>query len=230
MNGKPELTKDALIEEAKAFSAKLTCVEESWLYGRIYDESIDEVEDIDDEEVDEYIENFFIAELKKNYRFQGKRSISDIAFPALDIDLAVANDQAMYTEKRYSHYSEYIYGFKNSFLTFVYKKKDDTRKKTSALEIKHAIFIDKRLTADHMLTKMILRMIENETSFVDISEILSERNFRFDEISADNLAKEILQNPPTLGYLTLTARMHWRLRFDRAIQNAGLIEGIERIV
>ena len=44
------------------------------------------------------------------------------------------------------------------------------------------------------------------------------------------IAEEILHRTrPTLGYLTISNALQWRLQYTRVIEKAGSVEGIERI-
>lgn len=49
---------------------------------------------------------------------------------------------------------------------------------------------------------------------------LEERNFPLDEIGREALAERILQQPPEIGYLTISNALQWRLQYSRIIQVA----------
>ena len=51
-----------------------------------------------------------------------------------------------------------------------------------------------------------------------------------DDILANNLADEILLNKPKIGYLTISNALQWRLQYNRIIEEAGNVTGIERLV
>ena len=59
--------------------------------------------------------------------------------------------------------------------------------------------------------------------------LFEERLIPADEIQARNLAKEVLSNPPEIGYLTISNALQWRLQYSRVIQEAGNIKGIIRV-
>ena len=63
----------------------------------------------------------------------------------------------------------------------------------------------------------------------DVIAFFQERMLPIDEIQADSLAEEVLQNPPILGYLTISNALQWRLQYSRVIQEAEKVEGIIRI-
>lgn len=56
-----------------------------------------------------------------------------------------------------------------------------------------------------------------------------DRNLPIDEIEAQSLAEELLENPPEQGYLTISNALQWRLQYSRVIQVAGDIDGVYRV-
>ena len=50
-----------------------------------------------------------------------------------------------------------------------------------------------------------------------------------DEIGANKLAEEILNNKPEIGYLTISNALQWRLQYKRVISEAGNIDGILKV-
>jgi len=58
---------------------------------------------------------------------------------------------------------------------------------------------------------------------------MQERYLPIDDIQAYQLAEEILNNPPQIGYLTISNALQWRLQYQRVIDSAGNINGILRI-
>ncbi len=56
-----------------------------------------------------------------------------------------------------------------------------------------------------------------------------DRLLPVDDVGADQIAEEIMDNPPALGYLTISNALQWRLHYRRAIDLAGQVDGIQRI-
>ena len=54
-----------------------------------------------------------------------------------------------------------------------------------------------------------------------------DRNLPVDEIELENIANEILKNPPEMGYLTISNALQWRLQYTRVINEN--IDGVIRI-
>jgi len=59
---------------------------------------------------------------------------------------------------------------------------------------------------------------------------LSERFLPLDDIQAYQLAEEILKIKPMVGYLTISNALQWRLQYSRVIEQAGKVNGIEKVV
>jgi hypothetical protein len=93
----------------------------------------------------------------------------------------------------------------------------------------HTIFIDKTRTADFQMTRGILQILENDGNADDLIAFMLDRNLPVDEIEAQNLAEELLENPPLLGYLTISNALQWRLQYSRVIQFAGTVDCIYRV-
>jgi len=51
-----------------------------------------------------------------------------------------------------------------------------------------------------------------------------------DDIQARKLAEEVLKRPPAVAYLTISNAQQWRLQYSRVIDNAGSVDGVDRIV
>lgn len=115
------------------------------------------------------------------------------------------------------------------WLVFVYEKTDDPETQTGRLNILHTVFIDEHRTADFQTTTGILRIIENEGNVDDLMAFMRDRNLPVDDIQALALAEEILQNPPRIGYLTISNALQWRLQYRRVIEKAGEVDGILRV-
>lgn len=95
--------------------------------------------------------------------------------------------------------------------------------------MQHTIFVDKSRTADYQMTRGILSILANDGNADDLAAFIMGRNLPVDEIEANNIAEEILNNPPEQGYLTISNALQWRLQYSRIIQQAGEVSGIIRV-
>ncbi len=79
------------------------------------------------------------------------------------------------------------------------------------------------------MTKGITDILKNDGNADDLAAFVQEKNLPVDDIGARDLAEEILRNPPKQGYLTISNALQWRLQYGRVIQEAGEVEGVDRV-
>ncbi len=79
------------------------------------------------------------------------------------------------------------------------------------------------------MTKGITDILKNDGNADDLAAFVQEKNLPVDDIGARDLAEEILSNPPKQGYLTISNALQWRLQYGRVIQEAGEVEGVDRV-
>ncbi len=115
-------------------------------------------------------------------------------------------------------------------LVFVYKKSDNQENKTGRLNILHVVFIEDYRTGDFQTTTGLKKILENDGNIDDILAFFGERMLPLDEIQAQTLAEEVIENPPETGYLTISNALQWRLQYRRVIQKAGEIIGIQKVL
>jgi len=65
-------------------------------------------------------------------------------------------------------------------------------------------FIESSRTADYQTTTGIRNIIENNGNADDIFAFLSDHKIPADEVSLMNMANDLLKNPPSVGYLTIS--------------------------
>ena len=122
-----------------------------------------------------------------------------------------------------------IYGLGYSLSVFVYDKTDDPATSTGNLNILHTIFVEEKRTADFQTTTGLRRILENEGNKDDLLAFMQERMLWMDDIEASNIADELLERPPEIGYLTISNALQWRLQYSRVIEKAGSVPGVERL-
>jgi hypothetical protein len=113
-----------------------------------------------------------------------------------------------------------------SLLIFVYDKFDDNKRKAATLDILHTIFVEAERTADFQMTSGLRQILANHGNTDDIVAFLQDRNLPADEIELNNLASEIINNPPIQGFLTISNALQWRLQYSRVMERAGLEKGV----
>ncbi len=212
------LTIDRLCEEARAFADTESEHRESSLFGVT-----------DGKAVGTYVEHKFRAVLRRTYNYRDGSSARGIDFPELGVDLKVTSHRQPQSSCPYRSARQKLYGLGYSLLIFVYRKIDNETFRTARLSFLHAILVDAERTADFQTTTGIRRIVANRGNVDDLLAFFWERMLPVEEIEANRLAKEILGNPPKIGYLTISNALQWRLQYRRAIDQAGTVDGIFRL-
>ena len=76
----------------------------------------------------------------------------------------------------------------------------------------------------------ICDIIERDGNQDDIFAFLVERNIPADEVTLINIAKDLLNNPPLIGYLTISNALQWRLQYSRIVNLSEEVNGITSII
>ena len=120
-------------------------------------------------------------------------------------------------------------GLGYSLLVFVYEKVDDPDTSTGTLKILRTVFVEKHRTADFQTTSTIRQIIENDGNQDDLIAFMRDRNLPVEEIEAQKIAAELLEDPPELGYLTISNALQWRLQYRRVLDVAGQVDGVLKL-
>jgi hypothetical protein len=218
---KQKLTIDILVKEAKAFCRKESKFDNPDLFGIT-----------DGKAVGTFIEHKFQDYLSSKYDYIIGSSASGIDMPSEDIntDIKVTSAKQPQSSCPFKNARQKIYGLGYNLLVFVYEKNDNPDKKMSNLTFVSCSFIYKNRTADYQLTRTIRQMLENNANSEDIVAYLTDRNLPADEIAMNQLAEEILTNPPRQGYLTISNALQWRLQYRRIVELNENVEGIIPII
>jgi hypothetical protein len=123
-----------------------------------------------------------------------------------------------------------VYGLGYSLLLFVYSKLDDVQNQVANLQFLHCALIDKSRTADYQTTLGLRGILERKGNHDDVVAFLTERNLPGDDATLNLLADEILQNPPELGYITISNALQWRLQYSRVVSLTQAVSGVTKIV
>lgn len=209
---------EALIKEASVFSESESKHDEPSLFGVT-----------DGKAVGTYLEHKFSDYLENIYTYQSRNSALGIDFPDIEVDIKVTSIKQPQSSCPFKSAQQKIYGLGYHLLVFVYEKTDNHSKKTCKLDIQHTIFVNKERTADFQMTKGITDILKNDGNADDLAAFVQEKNLPVDDIGARDLAEEILRTPPKQGYLTISNALQWRLQYGRVIQEAGEVEGVDRV-
>lgn len=183
----------------------------------------------DGKAVGTYLEHKFQELLQKKYKYDRGSSAKGIDFPKMNVDIKVTSIRQPQSSCPFKSAKQKIYGLGYSLLIFAYDKIDDRQTRTTTLNIKHVVFVDSERTGDYQTTTGILKILDNHGNTDDLIAFMAERFLPLDNIQAEELAKYILQNRPNVGYLTISNALQWRLQYSRVIEEAGKIQGVERL-
>jgi len=217
-SAKPILTIEVLKSEAKIFSTVESTYDEPALYGVT-----------DGKAVGTYLEHKFVSHLMNSYDFAKGSSAAGIDIPSVNVDIKVTSIKQPQSSCPFRSARQKIFGLGYHVIVFVYEKTDDDVARTGRLSMKHTIFVDKERTGDYQMTSGLINILQNDGNEDDLVAFMQDKNLPIDEMEARVIARELLIEPPQLGYLTISNALQWRLQYTRAISHAGTTEGIWRI-
>ena len=215
---KLKLTAEILCDEAGEFSRVVSNSPEPSLYGVT-----------DGKAVGTHLEHKFREYLARRYDFEEGSSAKGIDFPLISVDMKVTSIKQPQSSCPFKSARQKIYGLGYSLLIFVYEKTDDHERRSGALNILHNIYLQAHRTGDYQITRGVRAILDNEGNKDDLIAFMFDKNLPVEEIEADDIADEILRNPPEQGFLTISNALQWRLQYRRIIETAGNEEGIVRI-
>lgn len=216
---KRKLTIKSLITEAKRFCAINSGVYKPELFGVT-----------DGKAVGTFVEHLFQQHLQEHYDLELGNSANGLDLPSVDTDIKVTSMRQPQSSCPFKDSKQKIFGLGYNLLVFVYKKHDDTTKKMGMLEFVSCSFIDKSRTADFQTTTGLHQIISNQGNQDDIFAFLVDHNIPCDEVTLYQMAGDILNNPPQIGYLTISNALQWRIQYGRIVSLEDNVHGIEQII
>ena len=218
---KKKLTIKELISSAKEFCKQETKYENRELFGVT-----------DGKAVGTYIEHKFKDFLNEYFIVDNGNSAKGIDLPAPEIntDIKVTSIKQPQSSSPFKDAKQKIYGLGYNLLVFVYEKSDNNKNRTAILDFKSCSFIEKERTADYTTTYRLIEMVNDGANKEDIIAYLNDKNIPADDITLTQIANQILENPPELGYLTVSNALQWRLQYGRVVALSEKVKGITKIV
>lgn len=174
----------------------------------------------DGKAVGTYVEAAFHEHLSSRYAYVTGNAASGIDFPELTVDLKVTSVKQPQSSSPFRDAAQKVYGLGYHLLLFVYEKVDDRSSHTTTLNFLHSVFIPAERTADYQTTMGIENILNQGGNVDDVDAFLEERNLPLDEIGRRDLARRILESPPSIGYLTVSSALQWRLQYSRIVRLA----------
>lgn len=216
---KPELNIESLISSAKSFCEIESKRNRRELFGVT-----------DGKAIGTFVEHAFQEYLNKRYDMKVGCSAIGLDLPSVNCDIKVTSIKQPQSSCPYKDSKQKIYGLGYNIIVFVYQKFDDPKTKTGRLKFVSCSFIDKSRTADYQTTTGINAIIERDGNQDDLFAFLVERHIPADEVTLMNMAKDLLNNPPAIGYLTISNALQWRLQYGRVVNLSNEVNGITSII
>ena len=154
----------------------------------------------------------------------------DLPEPEINTDIKVTSIKQPQSSSPFKDAKQKIYGLGYNLLVFVYEKTDNQENETAVLNFKSCSFISKERTSDYTTTFRLIEMIDDGANEEDIIAYLNDKNIPADDITLTQTAKQILENTPKLGYLTISNALQWRLQYGRIVALSEKVDGITKIV
>ena len=216
---KKVLTKAELIQSSKEF-----CRQHSGsLYPELYGIT-------DGKAIGTFVEYLFKDFLSQRYDMVAGNSANGLDLPSVNTDIKVTSIKQPQSSCPYKDSRQKIYGLGYNLIVFVYNKMDDISEKKGKLDFLSCTYIDALRTADYQTTTGLLKIINNNGNEDDIFAFLSDHRIPADDVTLSNMAKAIMNDPPTIGYLTISNALQWRLQYSRIVSMTDEVDGIVPIV
>ncbi|MBI4318988.1 MAG: restriction endonuclease [Chloroflexi bacterium] len=214
---KEPLTHAHLIAAAKSFCS------ESHVYPELFGVT-------DGKAVGTFIEHRFRHRLDALFAMQVGNSAFGTDLPSIETDIKVTSIRQPQSSCPFQSARQKVYGLGYNLLLFVYEKRDDQINRVATLRFVYCGYVEKSRTSDYQTTRGILEILGRDGNRDDVLAFLEDRHLPADEIVLNSLADEIMASPPTLGYLTISNALQWRLQYGRIVSLAADVAGIVRIV
>jgi hypothetical protein len=139
-----------------------------------------------------------------------------IDLPSFNTDIKVTSVRQPQSSSPFASFKQKIEGLGYDLMLFVYSKLDEADE--CKVEFVAVRLVPAHLTADYQTTRVLRKLIlEDSANADDVFAFLVERNIPTDEASLFAYAEELVEHPPTQGYLTVSNALQWRLQYGRIV-------------
>lgn len=210
--------------ELLSSSAKDFCKQE----GGVYKKELFGV--TDGKAIGTFVEHDFQHFLSSRFDLDLGNSANGLDLPSINTDIKVTSIKQPQSSCPFKDSKQKIYGLGYNLIVFVYQKTDDTRRKKGKLDFLSCTLVEADRTGDYQTTTGLRNIIENNGNVDDIFAFLCDHKIPSDEVTLMNMAQDILNNPPKVGYITISNALQWRLQYGRIVALDEDVEGITQIV
>lgn len=213
---KKQLTRDALIATAKDFCGL------DHVYKDLFGVT-------DGKAVGTFIEHGFQDKLTAQYDLEIGNSASGLDLPAIETDIKVTSIRQPQSSCPFRSARQKVYGLGYNLLLFVYDKHDNPKTKKATLNFVSCAFIESERTGDFRTTSNLLHILAIDGNHDDVFAFLNDSYVSSDEAELNALADEIMQTPPTQGYLGPWIKPEWRSWYNRVVYLDETVQGIVKV-
>lgn len=180
--------------------------------------------------VNSFVERCFLEHLSDYYNLDVGFSPLNVALPSINTEIRTAPVDRPDTFCPYISSRQKIYGLGYNLLLMLYVKTDDNAAREGHFAIKSCEYVSAERTADHMTTKILHEILLGGGNQDDVFAFLSDWMQGVPIERLKELAAEIIQTPPTIGFLTISQSRQWRLQASHVIGECAGVEGLTHIV
>jgi len=216
---KKRLTLKTLAQSAREFCAQESMRPRAEFYGVT-----------DGKAIGTLVEHLFQSYLKERYTMNVGNSGQGLDLPSINTDIKVTSISHPQSSCPYRDSKQKIYGLGYNLIIFAYQKHDDAATQMGMLDYRACSIIKAERTGDYQTTKGLRDIISNNGNVDDIFAFLNDRGIPGDEVTLYNLAQQIMQQPPEIGYLTISNALQWRLSYNRIVALEQPVKGIVSII
>lgn len=210
--------------ESLGASAKEFCLQESGVYKK-------ELFGVTDgKAVGTFVEHEFQQFLASRFDMDLGNSANGLDLPSINTDIKVTSIKQPQSSCPFKDSKQKIFGLGYNLIVFVYEKVDDAKRKKGMLNFLSCTLIAAERTADYQTTTGLLNIIKNQGNVDDVFAFLCDHHIPADEVSLMNLARQIMENPPKVGYITISNALLWRLQYSRIVNLDEEVEGIIPVI
>lgn len=140
-----------------------------------------------------------------------------IDLPSLNTDIKVTSLKQPQSSSPFGDFKQKVRGLGYNLMLFVYDRLDDAGEERVSFPAVR--YIPAHRTADFQTTRGLQKLIsEDDGNVDDVFAFLVERNIPADEAQLYEFARQLLEEPPEQGYLTVSNALQWRLQYGRVVQ------------
>lgn len=210
--------------ESLAASAKEFCLQESGIFKK-------ELFGVTDgKAVGTFVEHEFQQFLASRFDMDLGNSASGLDLPSINTDIKVTSIKQPQSSCPFKDSKQKIFGLGYNLIVFVYEKVDDAKRKKGMLNFLSCTLIEAERTGDYQTTTGLSRILENNGNEDDVFAFLCDRNIPGDEVCLIDMARQIMENPPKVGYITISNALQWRLQYSRIVNLDEDVEGIIQVI